>query len=112
MDIQRIVLFAGLAIVSYMMVLAWNEDYNLPQTQQIAEQSSSRAPSGDSDNMTLPEGSSGRSDSSGEEFVTPEGDSQAIGATENGAANVSDQLITVRTDVFELKNRSGGRQHY
>jgi YidC/Oxa1 family membrane protein insertase len=109
MDIQRIVLFAGLAIVSYMMVLAWNEDYNLPQTQQIAEQSSSRAPSGDSDNMTLPEGSSGRSDSSGEEFVTPEGDSQAIGATENGAANVSDQLITVRTDVFELKiDRVGG----
>ena len=33
MDIQRIVLFAGLAIVSYMMVLAWNEDYNQPQTQ-------------------------------------------------------------------------------
>jgi len=37
MDIQRIVLFAGLAIVSYLMVLAWNEDYHQPpETAQVA----------------------------------------------------------------------------
>ncbi|MFN2362548.1 MAG: membrane protein insertase YidC [Marinobacter sp.] len=109
MDIQRIVLFAGLAIVSYMMVLAWNEDYNQPQTEQVAEQSSSSAPSGNSDNMTLPEESDGGSESSDEEFTTPEGESQAIGSGENGSVDVSDQLITVRTDVYELKiDRVGG----
>ncbi|MDL0432932.1 membrane protein insertase YidC [Marinobacter sp. TBZ242] len=109
MDIQRIVLFAGLAIVSYMMVLAWNEDYNQPQTQQVAEQTSSSARSGDSDNMTLPEEAAGSSGSADEEFATPEGESQAIGSTENGSVDVSDQLITVRTDVYELKiDRVGG----
>lgn len=109
MDIQRIVLFAGLAIVSYMMVLAWNEDYNQPQTQQVAEQTRSTAQSGDADNMTLPEESAGGSESSDEEFTTPEGDSQAIGSTENSSVDVSDQLITIRTDVYELKiDRVGG----
>ncbi len=109
MDIQRIVLFAGLAIVSYMMVLAWNEDYNQPQTQQVVEQTRSSAQSGDADNMTLPEDSEGGSESSNEEFTTPEGDSQAIGSTENGSVDVSDQLITVRTDVYQLKiDRVGG----
>ncbi|MDX1552012.1 MAG: membrane protein insertase YidC [Marinobacter sp.] len=109
MDIQRIVLFAGLAIVSYMMVLAWNEDYNQPQTEQVVEQTRSSAQSGDADNMTLPEDPAGGTESSDEEFTTPEGDSQAIGSTENGSVEVSDQLITVRTDVYELKiDRVGG----
>ncbi|PXX92665.1 membrane protein insertase YidC [Marinobacter vulgaris] len=110
MDIQRVVLFAGLAIVSYMMVLAWNEDYNQPQTEQVAEQTTrSAASSGDSDNMTLPEDSQGNSQSASEEFTTPEGESQAIGSTQNRSADVSDQLITVRTDVYELKiDRVGG----
>ena len=38
MDIQRIVLFAGLAIVSYLMVLAWNEDYNQPAEPVAVEE--------------------------------------------------------------------------
>lgn len=109
MDIQRIALFAGLAIVSYMMVLAWNEDYNQPQTQQVVEQSSSTATSGDTDNMTLPEESAGGAGSSGEEFATPEGQNQVIGSTGNASVDVSNQLITVRTDVYELKiDRVGG----
>jgi YidC/Oxa1 family membrane protein insertase len=109
MDIQRIVLFAGLAIVSYMMVLAWNEDYNQPQTQQIAEQSSSTVPSGGTDNLTLPEESAGGAGSSGEEFATPEGQNQVIGSTGNASVDVSNQLITIRTDVYELKiDRVGG----
>lgn len=109
MDIQRIVLFAGLAIVSYLMVLAWNEDYNQPQTEQVAEETSSSAQSGDSDDLTLPDESADGSESSEEEFTTPEGDSEAIGSTGNGSVEVSDQLITVRTDVYELKiDRLGG----
>lgn len=109
MDIQRIVLFAGLAIVSYMMVLAWNEDYNQPQTEQVAEQTSSTVQSGNSDDLTLPEESTSGSVSSNEEFTTPEGENQTISSTGNGSAEVSDQLITVRTDVYELKiDRVGG----
>ncbi|GLQ32911.1 membrane protein insertase YidC [Litoribrevibacter albus] len=37
MDFQRIALVLGLAIVSYMLVLQWNEDYGQPaQTQQVS----------------------------------------------------------------------------
>ncbi len=109
MDIKRIVLFAGLAIVSYMMVLAWNEDYNQPQTEQVAEQTGSSAPSANSDDMTLPQESASGSDAAAEEFTTPEGENQAIGSTDNRSVDISDQLITVRTDVYELKiDRAGG----
>jgi YidC/Oxa1 family membrane protein insertase len=37
MDIKRIVLFAGLAVVSYLMILAWNEDYH--QSVPVAQTS-------------------------------------------------------------------------
>lgn len=101
MDIQRIVLFAGLAIVSYLMVLAWNEDYHQPQQQQVAEQTTSSADAGSSDNLTLPEESGSVSDG---EFATPEDGSQSVSATDGSeSGEVSDQLITVRTDVLELK---------
>lgn len=37
MDFQRVALVLGLAIVSYMLVLQWNEDYGQPvQTQQVS----------------------------------------------------------------------------
>lgn len=100
MDIQRIVLFAGLAIVSYLMVLAWNEDYNQPQQQQIVEQTQSTGSNGGTADLRTPE-ESGAQSSNGEEFTTPDDDSQAIGDANTVA--ISDQLITVRTDVLELK---------
>ena len=88
MDIQRIVLFAGLAIVSYMMVLAWNEDYNQPQTQPATEQASTSTQPASTDDMTLPSESASGPDTSSEEFTTPEGDGQTISASEIGRAHV------------------------
>ncbi|WP_297797256.1 membrane protein insertase YidC [uncultured Marinobacter sp.] len=106
MDIQRIVLFAGLAIVSYLMVLAWNEDYNQPQQQQVVEQTQSLGTNGGTADLRVPE-ETGSAGSNGGEFTTPDDDSQAIGDTNTG--EISDQLITVRTDVLELKiDRVGG----
>ena len=60
-DIQRIVLFAGLAIVSYLMVLAWNEDYNQPQQQQIVEQTESTGSNGGTADLRTPEESGAQS---------------------------------------------------
>ncbi len=101
MDIQRIVLFAGLAIVSYLMVLAWNEDYHQPQQQQVAQQTASSAQTGSADSLKLPEESGNVSDG---EFATPEDDSQSVSSMDGArSGEVSDQLITVRTDVLELK---------
>ncbi|MBC7184217.1 MAG: membrane protein insertase YidC, partial [Marinobacter sp.] len=107
MDIQRIVLFAGLAIVSYLMVLAWNEDYHQPQpeTAQVSEAAPSQSAnsSGDSDNMVLPEDNTGLSvpNPGTEEFATPETGDAVVTQTETGTT-VTDQFVKVRTDVYEL----------
>jgi len=108
MDIKRIVLFAGLAIVSYLMVLAWNEDYHQPATEQVAqtENASIGAGNGSSDEMVLPE--SGTEASGEGEFATPEtgGLSAANSADTEKLAN---RYLTVTTDVYELKiDRVGG----
>jgi len=107
MDIKRIVLFAGLAIVSYLMVLAWNDDYHQPvPTEQIAESARVKADnsSAGSDSMVLPgESSQGTTTAThaSEEFATPEG-GQSVSSPVNTDASVSDQYITVRTDVLDL----------
>ncbi|MEE2763054.1 MAG: membrane protein insertase YidC [Pseudomonadota bacterium] len=103
MDIQRIVLFGGLAIVSYLMVLAWNEDYHQqPQTAQVTEaaQAQSGSDSGAADDMVLPDASAEQSSAS-EEFSTPES-GQAMTASEPSETEVEDQFIHVTTDVYEL----------
>ncbi|SFL93532.1 membrane protein insertase YidC [Marinobacter zhejiangensis] len=106
MDIKRLVLFAGLAIVSYMMVLAWNEDYNQPQPVAVTSQASGETPALASGTA----GSSGVSSSAGEEFSTPENASGTTSLTDStGNGQISDQLITVTTDVMSLKiDRVGG----
>ncbi|MBW0148094.1 membrane protein insertase YidC [Marinobacter arenosus] len=99
MDIQRIVLFAGLAIVSYLMVLAWNEDYHQqPATEQVAETSTSQANTG-TDNLVLPE--QGQSGQDGEEFATPESDQQMVSSADT-SVEVDDQFVTVQTDVLDI----------
>ncbi|RBP29653.1 protein translocase subunit yidC [Marinobacter pelagius] len=103
MDIQRIVLFAGLAIVSYLMVLAWNEDYHQqPQpteTAQVASTSNGNGSNGD-DGMVLPEQGTATSDGS-EEFSTPESGQTTISASAE-ATSVDNQFVTIRTDVYDL----------
>lgn len=103
MDIQRIVLFAGLAIVSYLMVLAWNEDYNQPRTEQVTQVETSGS-DGSVDDMVLPESASRTDD----EFVTPE-TGELRSTSSDGEQSVGDQFITVVTDVLELTiDRVGG----
>ncbi|MFP3976761.1 MULTISPECIES: membrane protein insertase YidC [Marinobacter] len=105
MDIQRVVLFAGLAIVSYLMVLAWNEDYHQPvPTEQVAESGRIQADNSSADAMVLPgETSPGTSATNGanEEFTTPE-TGQSVSSAATSGVNVSDQYITIRTDVLDL----------
>ena len=107
MDIQRIVLFAGLAIVSYLMVLAWNDDYHQPvPTEHVAESARVKADnsSAGSDSMVLPgESSQGTTTANrtDEEFATPEG-GQSVSSPASTDVSVSDQYISVRTDVLDL----------
>ncbi|MEP3561655.1 MAG: membrane protein insertase YidC [Marinobacter sp.] len=106
MDIQRIVLFAGLAIVSYLMVLAWNEDYHQPQTEQVVQAETLSNGNQTADSMVLPE--NGSSSTGAEEFSTPETGGVASEATATNE-NVSNRFISVQTDVYNLKvDRIGG----
>jgi YidC/Oxa1 family membrane protein insertase len=99
MDIKRIVLFAGLAIVSYLMVLAWNEDYH--QSVPVAQTSEpvDFSAAGSSDDMTLPEAGNASADGS-DEFTTPESGTSL--SSTNNAVSVSGQYVHVITDVFDI----------
>lgn len=99
MDIQRIVLFAGLAVVSYMMVLAWNEDYHQPQTTQVTEQRTSET--GQTSDTSSASPTSQRA--ADEEFSTPEQGAYGNTGSADSPTRVSEQLITVTTDVLQLK---------
>ncbi|MBD9413447.1 membrane protein insertase YidC [Pseudomonas sp. PDM16] len=91
MDIQRSILLVALAIVSYLMVLQWNEDYG-----QAAIPASASATVGGKPAANLPD--------------VPSSNAADDVPTANGEANpqlaapaaVSDELIRVKTDVLEL----------
>jgi YidC/Oxa1 family membrane protein insertase len=91
MDIQRSILLVALAIVSYLMVLQWNEDYG-----QAAIPASASATVGGKPATDLPD--------------VPTSNTADDVPTANGQANpqlaapavVSDELIRVKTDVLEL----------
>ena len=93
MDIQRSILLVALAIVAYLMVLQWNEDYG-----QAAIPATASATLGGNPSASLPD--------------VPTANTGAADdvPTANGEANpqlvapaaASDQLIRVKTDVLDL----------
>lgn len=94
MDVQRVILIAALALVSYLMVLQWNEDYG-PAQQPQQQQTATVSAYGDSNSQPvseLPQASDANQDAdvpvSGQEAVAKPVD--------------SNKLISVRTDVLEL----------
>lgn len=95
MDIKRTILIVALAIVAYVMVLKWNQDYgqtNLP-TQNAA---ASRAP-----NSALPDVPAGTSAAVNADVPTAGTDGVAS-APAIAPVAVSSNLIRVKTDVLDL----------
>ncbi len=86
MDVQRIILVAALALISYMLVLQWNEDYG--QAPAVAEAVSSV--SAYSNNVNDAE--------------LPRSDDEAKGADipATGAKSTTTQLVSVKTDVLNV----------
>ncbi|MFJ2983748.1 MULTISPECIES: membrane protein insertase YidC [unclassified Pseudomonas] len=92
MDIKRTILIAALAIVSYVMVLKWNDDYGqaaLP-TQNTA--ASTVAPG-------LPDGVPAANNGASADVPSANGESNAA---ELAPVALSKDLIRVKTDVLEL----------
>lgn len=103
MDIQRTILWIGLAIVSYLMVLAWNEDYHqAPQQQPVAQTAEQDGSATTTPELSVPNTGTDKQDGSNNEFATPEdqGQTQVEGSTVQ--ADDGGKQITVRTDVLEL----------
>lgn len=94
MDVQRVILIAALALVSYLMVLQWNEDYG-PSRQPEQQVTSTSAYSNDSAAAVseLPQATD----------ATASADIPQTGGDTSAVANASATgLVKVRTDVLEL----------
>ncbi len=101
MDFRRSIIFIGLAVVSYMLVLAWNEDYG--QASQLA---ASKQTSQQSNLPSLSESSTenrSTNTTTNDEFTVPEAKNNAIVESNTQAQNTESSLISVRTDVLDLQ---------
>lgn len=93
MDFQRIILGATLAVVTYMLILQWNEDYG---TKPVAlEQSVSVSAYGSTDSTNT----SDLPAASKEEAIDVPASSEAINSLDE---TTSGQLISVKTDVLNV----------
>ncbi len=97
MDAQRTILIVALLVVSYLMVLAWNEDYGQqPFTQQSTTQTETQP--GDSQTTGTP----------GAQLELPE-NAQAPVVSNGTVATTEAGTIRVETDVLSLEiSRQGG----
>lgn len=91
MDIQRSILLVALAIVAYLMVLQWNEDYGQAALPANASTTIGGAPA------DLPETPATTAQSAGD---VPTAGEAAI--AQPAASEASSQLIRLKTDVLEL----------
>ena len=98
MDIQRVLILFGLAVTSYMLILAWNEDYNQasPRTPAGPVVTSESASFGD----ILPTISESTIDSPADIVPSLEGEDIAPVVEE---VQVRRNLVTVTTDVLVVK---------
>lgn len=88
MDVQRVILIAALAIISYMMVIKWNEDYG--QQPVATEQTASVSAYGSASSSELPT-----------EVSTASNDSD-VPAQAQPVVAASGQLVKVSTDVLNV----------
>ena len=98
MDIKRGIIFVGIAVVSYMLVLAWNEDYGHLDQEQASVAQIESVP----DRSFAAEISTPQSDSD-QEFVTPEEASGEVQVSAPSLQNPTTELISVNTDLVSLK---------
>ncbi|OYW91862.1 MAG: membrane protein insertase YidC, partial [Pseudomonadales bacterium 32-61-5] len=93
MDIKRSILLVSLAIVAYLLVLQWNQDYGqaaLPEETRQTQNATAQIPD-------MPAAASTEGTQSDIPVVASEQQASALPETQ-----ASSQLIRVRTDVFEL----------
>lgn len=112
MDLTRFSLYTALAIVTYFMLLAWQEDY--PPVIDDGSASRVEIPQISDAQIDTPANNDLPSDlpSSPAGADNGQADTPSVAAANNAAstaASISDQLIEVRTDTFDIRiNPVGG----
>ncbi|MCW8885215.1 MAG: membrane protein insertase YidC, partial [Motiliproteus sp.] len=101
MDIQRTILIGALAIISYMLVLQWNQDYGeVSEPQKVTSVSSQSAAPDIATPPGLDESDSAEVPSAVE--VEQVATAQPAETDSLAVQSVAGQLIRVQTDVFNL----------
>ena len=105
MDIPRALVITGIAVVSYLMIQAWQQDYMSPQTTPVAQEQTladDTAPANDSDPLPQPDSAEGS-------VPEPVEEQQAQAPAPDSESSDSAQRIEVNTDVLSLEiNPVGG----
>jgi len=100
MDIRRIVIFVGLAITSYLLIINWNKDYGSAEYQQAQLEASI------SQETAVQVSDAPDTASAEENAEAPDVEDQPEVAVEAGTTDTSapsGKLISVETDVLKLE---------
>jgi len=95
MDFRRSIILVALAVVSYMLILAWNEDYGQTNTVQKTVQAPIKEQTFDTENEHTIKNS--------DDFVTPEEVSQNNIVSANSLESRKSQVVHVSTDVLDIQ---------
>ena len=96
MDLRRSIILVALAVVSYMLILAWNEDYGQVNTVQKTTQSPTKEQLIETD---IP-----RPTNTTDDFVTPEEIKQSDAITSDSVSETNlNQIVHISTDVLDIK---------
>ena len=110
MDIRRIVIYAGLAISSYLLFYNWNQEYGSENlsTEQVAETATDSNVASQTNNLDLPDTSVAAVEDGDAPDVTEQPGITAADVPEVAAP--SGNVITVQTDVMTVQiNPKGGQ---
>ena len=111
MDIPRVAIWLGLAIVSYLLVMAWNEDYHQQPVSNEPVAAEEAAPADAATQSQQPPDSGNSSSDSDDGFERPESDMATASqetsdeATDSGSGETTDtdDTIRVKTDVLDAR---------
>lgn len=94
MDFKRSFILIALAVVSYMLILAWNEDYG---------QAVQQAPTKETTTASLEQTAESKVSNNTDDFSVPEEKTGMATSSQKDSENLSDApIIHVRTDVLDI----------
>lgn len=94
MDLRRSVILVALAVVSYMLILAWNEDYG---QNQITQTKPVNQPVEIMETDTQPD------TNNADDFVVPEESESIPSSIDSASKNAKAEIVHVSTDVLDIK---------